>query len=188
MFRRHSSSEEEIERMFLRRRPKKRAKRRFRDRRFFEDEELTDREFREKFRVPRSVFQHLLEIIGPNLEFSTRRNNAMTPGQQIKVFLHFIGTNGYYHDIGGHHGVDRATVFRILPRVKDELLRLEEKEETSFINFPENLLSVAREFKDIAGFPSVIGALDGSKVKDFFSFSDFFKCIFAYELGDRLSA
>ena len=157
----HSSSEDEEAELFL---PKKRAKRRFRQRVFFNDEDLNEREFREKFRISRNVLCHLLEIIGPSLEFSTQRNQALTAEQQLKVFLHFVGTNGFYHDIGGHHGIHRTTVHRVVHRVKDQILALEERDETSVINFPQNLLSVAREFKEIANFPAVVGAIDGSKV------------------------
>lgn len=74
-----SSSEEELDELLRRQvicQPKN-----FQNRRLFEIE--NPREFQEKFRLPVDAFVHLLELIGPRLEYRTRRSRALTARQQF---------------------------------------------------------------------------------------------------------
>ena len=101
-----SSSEEELDEL-LRRRV-------IRQPRNFEERRLLDiehpREFQEKFRLPVDAFVHLLELIGPRLEHRTRRNRALTARKELLVFLHFLGTNSFYHVMHTCYGISTSTV------------------------------------------------------------------------------
>jgi len=108
-----SSSEEEIEELLrnrIRRQP-----RNFEQRRLLDVQHL--REFRQKFRLPIEAFEHLLEAVGPQLEHRTRRNMALTARQQLLVFLHFLGTNSFYHVMHLCHGILTSTVWNVIARV-----------------------------------------------------------------------
>ena len=88
-----SSSDEELDEVIiaLNAPQQQRQPRLILDRRMFEI--TNQREFREKFRVPQVVLRELIDSLGPRLVHVTKRNKALSPEQQIKVFLHFLGTN-----------------------------------------------------------------------------------------------
>ena len=150
-------SEEELDELL--RRQVIRQPRNFQNRRLFDIE--NPREFREKFRLPVDAFVHLLELIGPRLEHRTRRNRALTARQQLLVFLHFLGTNSFYHVMHSCHGISTSTVWHIIHRVVPAILSLKRE----FIRWPGQPLSIAAKFRDIAGFPCVAGCVDGTHVQ-----------------------
>ena len=139
-----SSSEEEIEELLQNTiRPQPRN---------FEQRRLLDvqhpREFRQKFRLSIGTFEHLLEAVGPQLEYRTRRNRALTAQQQLLVFLHFLGTNSFYHVMHSCHGISTAIL-----SLRREL-----------ICWPKQPLRITSKFRDIAGFPCVVGWVAGTHV------------------------
>ena len=67
----------------------RRSARTFKQRDFSED--IDDKVFRERYRVPRAVVDVLEEKLAPKLEHPTERNQRLTPRDQIKIFLHFLG-------------------------------------------------------------------------------------------------
>ena len=153
-----SSSEEELDELL--RRQVICQPRNFQNRRLFEIE--NPREFREKFLLPVDAFVHLLELIGPRLEYRTRRSRALTARQQLLVFLHFLGTNSFYHIMHSCRGISTSTVWHIIHRVVPAILSLKRE----FIRWPAGQpLSIAAKFRDIAGFPCVAGFVDGTHVQ-----------------------
>ena len=130
----------------------------FTERKF--DENVTEKVFRERYRVPKSVVDFLEQKYHDQLEFKTKRNQCLTPRQQILVFLHFLGTNSFYHVIRDCHGIGTNTVLRIVHKITEILYN----ERETFIHWPANSSRIARQFFDIAGMPNVCGALDGSHV------------------------
>ena len=108
------------------------------------------------------AFVHLLELIGPRLEYRTRRSRALTARQQLLVFLHFLGTNSFYHVMHSCRGISTSTVWHIIHRVVPAILSLKRE----FIRWPAGQpLSIAAKFRDIAGFPCVAGFVDGTHVQ-----------------------
>jgi len=138
--------------------PAQRSARQHAQRQFSED--ISDKVFRERYRVPRAVVDHLEEKLGDKLQHKSGRNNPLSPRDQIKIFLHFLGTNSFYHVLRDCHGVSTDTVFRTVHRVCDELFELR----NDYIQWPENTDKLAREFYDIAKMPSVCGCIDGTHV------------------------
>ena len=103
------------------------------------------REFQEKFCLPVDAFIHILELIGPRLEHRTRRNRPLTARQQLLVFLHFLGTNSFHHIMHSCHGISTSTVWHI-HRVVPVILSFKRE----FIRWPDQPLSIAAKFRDIA--------------------------------------
>jgi hypothetical protein len=122
---------------------------------------VTDKVFRERYRVPRSVVDFLEERYKEKLKPETLRNKSLSARQQILIYLHFIGTNSFYHVERDVHGVGTNTVFRVVHKVTEVLYADRE----AFIHWPANSSSVARKFYEIAGMPSVCGAIDGSHIR-----------------------
>ena len=128
-----SSSEEELDELL--RRQVIRQPRNFQNRRLFEID--NPREFREKFRLS-------VELIGPRLEYRTRRNRALTARQQLLAFLYFLGTNSFYHVMHSCHGISTSTVWHIIYRVVPAILSLKRE----FIRWPAGQpLSIAAKFR-----------------------------------------
>ena len=137
---------------------KRRKPRRFKIRRFKED--IPEREFREKYRVPKAVVDHLEEKFQAQLTPKTRRNNSLSARQQILTFLRFLGSNSFYHIVKDCHGLSSHTVYRIVHKVGSLVYGLRNE----VIKWPENKLAIASQFYDIGGMPSVCGCLDGTHV------------------------
>lgn len=116
--------------------------------------------FRQSFRIDKEVFIQLENLIGRYL-VNTRRNNALTPRQQILTALHFMGNGCQYHVNGQVHGISKATVFRCVRRicylVCHYMMPL-------FIRWPTNDAMIERRFFELAGFPNVKGAVDGTLI------------------------
>jgi hypothetical protein len=79
---------------------------------------------------------------------------------QILTFLRFVGNNSFYHAIRDVNGPSTHTVGRIIRRVANAIFGIK----NDFIQWPANPETLAQGFYQIAGFPSVVGALDGSHV------------------------
>lgn len=92
---------------------------------------------------------------------NTRRNNALTPRQQVLTALHFLGNGCQYHVNGQTHGISKSTVLRCVHRlsrlISFHIMPL-------YIRWPTNSIFIEQEFFDLAGFPNVKGAVDGTIV------------------------
>jgi hypothetical protein len=154
--------------------PVPRSARQFAQRRFNED--ISDKVFRKRYRVPRSVVDHLELKLGDKLKHTTERNSPVSPRDQIKVFLHFLGTNAFYHIIRDCHGVSTDTVFRTVHRVCDALFEVR----NDYIKWPDNTDKLAQDFYNMARMPSVCGCIDGTHVPGV-NFTNILRTSFSYE-------
>ena len=59
------------------------------------DEDVSDKTFRERYRVPRNVLDKLEEVLSEKLKHNSRRNQSLSPRDQIKIFLHFLGKRNW---------------------------------------------------------------------------------------------
>ena len=55
------------------------------------EEDVSDKKFRERYRVPRAVLDKLEAALFERLNPKTRRNQSISARDQIKIFLHFLG-------------------------------------------------------------------------------------------------
>lgn len=116
--------------------------------------------FRQSFRVDREVVIQLESLLGRFL-VDTQRNNALTPRQQILSGLHFLGNGAQYHVNGQIHGISKATVLRCVHRLC-RLISLHIM--PLYIRWPTNCALIEQRFFDLAGFPYIKGAVDGTIV------------------------
>lgn len=152
-----SSGEEELDELL--RRQVMRQPWNFQERRLFDIE--NSREFREKSRLPVDDFIHLLELIRPRVwNIERDATDHWRQDSNFVVFLHFLGTNSFYHLMHSCHSISTSTVGHIIHRVVPVILRFKRE----FIRWPDQPLSIATKFRDIAGFPCVAGCTDGAHV------------------------
>lgn len=117
--------------------------------------------FIERFRLSRSAVENVLIAIGPRIDYKTNKNHALNPKQQILVALHFYGNGSQYHSIGDMHGIHKSTVCRIVNRVSRTIVRILFPK---YVRWPNNCAHISGGFFNIAGFPRVAGAVDGTLI------------------------
>jgi hypothetical protein len=106
------------------------------------------------------VVDFLEEKFSDHLQHETHRNQSLSPRHQIQIFLHFLGTNTFYHVLRDCHGVGTNTVMRHVHKIADLIFEMRQE----FIHWPENCSNLARQFQDLGGFPCVCGTVDGTHI------------------------
>jgi hypothetical protein len=85
------------------------------------------------------------------------------PAQQLSVALRFYARASFQIDIGDMCGVSQATVCRAIHHVTAAICA----RRRDFMHFPVTpveRITAAEDFYQIAGFPGVVGAIDGSHI------------------------
>lgn len=139
-----------------------RRERVFRDRRnpldIYSDSELYDR-----CRFTRDGLLFIVEMIGDSLSRPTRRNNALTPVEQIFIALRYFSSGTFYIINADTILVSKATVSRCVSRVSTALKQILH----DVIRFPreDHELQTGREQFLKLGFPGIVGAIDCTHVQ-----------------------
>jgi hypothetical protein len=82
----------------------------------------------------------------------------------LLICLRFFAANGHLQSLADFSGVHLSTVSRIINKVSRAIARLYPR----FIQLPENeaeIREVQVNFYQIALFPTVVGAVDGTHIK-----------------------
>nr|CAI5832608.1 unnamed protein product [Callosobruchus analis] len=119
-------------------------------------------EFNERFRMSSIQMEQLRMDIGHMLLPPTDRSHALSTKMQLCIALHWLGNGGQYHVIADTHGVSKASVCRCVRNVVHAVNQIKFPQ---CVNWPEHILNVSAGFFAIAGFPQVIGCVDGTLVK-----------------------
>ncbi len=124
------------------------------------DEAIDEVTRKQQHRVPLAVVDYLEERLAPILEHRTKRNRPLTTRQQLEIFLHYIGTNGFYHLMRDARGPATNTIYRVVHRVADAILTLKDE----VVDWPEDCSKIQKQFFELGGFPKVAGCMDGCHV------------------------
>jgi len=125
----------------------------------FEDE-LPEILRRQQVRVPNDVVNYLEDRLKDQLQYKQPRKGMLTVHEQLLLFLHFAGTNSFFHVLRDVHGPSASTVFRTVHRVALAISTLQ----AELVTWPEDTSGIAAKFFNIANFPCVAGTLDGTHV------------------------
>ncbi|XP_039299968.1 putative nuclease HARBI1 [Nilaparvata lugens] len=118
-------------------------------------------EFNERFRLSPLKLEEILNEIGPIISHPTRRSYALSSKMQLCIALHWLGNGGQYHCIADAHGVSKASVCRSIRSVVEAVnVTLF----TKVVDFPQEVATSCAAFYDVAGFPQVIGCIDGTLI------------------------
>ncbi|XP_046585276.1 putative nuclease HARBI1 [Haliotis rubra] len=134
----------------------------FRDR-FNPMEMYSDDQLFERYRFRRSTIFFIVDLISHKLAHPTQRSHSLPPIIQVLIFLQFVASGAFHLLVAQSFSVSKATAGRCVHRVADSLCRLS----TRFIAFPtgQRSLDVKRAFHAIAGFPKVLGCVDGTQIR-----------------------
>lgn len=91
------------------------------------------------------------------------RNNSLSPINQLLTVLRFYASAGHLSSIGDFIGMHTSTASRIVAKVSRVIASLAPE----YIRNPNpnECLQIQNEFFDTAGFPRVIGCLDGTHIR-----------------------
>lgn len=125
-------------------------------------DQLDGEDFRIRYRFTKNAVLQILSMIG-DLEPTTHRNKSIDGITQLLICLRFYATGSFQQVMGDLANIHKSTVCRIVQKITHAIAQLSHR----YINMPDRdeLRTVAQDFYDIAGFPRVAGALDGTHVK-----------------------
>ncbi|WAR15468.1 HARB1-like protein [Mya arenaria] len=118
---------------------------------------------RKRYRFFPDSIMILVGIVEPTIGTATMRSNPLPPLLTVLCCLHFFATGAHHIVIAQAHGVSRSAVGKAIHAVSVILAGLLNR----YVKFPTGLEieSVKRKFYSVAGFPNVVGAVNGTHVK-----------------------
>lgn len=124
---------------------------------------LNDHEMLQRYRFSNNGVDFLVNLLKNHLQRPTGRSYALTPREQVLLALRFFATGSMYQVIGDTMGFHKGTVSRAVDSVVSALL-LHMHE---FVKWPnaEQKKKIAGNFYRKAGFPNVIGCIDGTQIR-----------------------
>ncbi|KAK3849766.1 hypothetical protein Pcinc_003442 [Petrolisthes cinctipes] len=142
-----------------------RQPRNFRDRKDVLNE-LSDAELIKRYRLDRAGIMLVTDLVRERITNQTERSRAVTPEMKVLVTLRYLATGKMQLCSGDDLGPSQQTVSRV---ITETLFALSRNEILSqYFKFPvtlENCHTKAVDFQQIAGFPGVIGTIDGTHVR-----------------------
>ena len=125
---------------------------------------LPPQDNRARFRLHDAHIEILLERLAPIISHNTDRNFALTAEQQIRLALRYLATGDNFTTVGDSFGVHKSTVSRTLHRFLDAVRNTFVNE---LVTFPagDAMQNAVEKYRDVAGIPSVIGCIDGTRVE-----------------------
>lgn len=122
---------------------------------------VNETELLKHYRFTKEAILEITELLDV-CEPKTKRSQSIPALYQCCIALNYYATGALYSSIQSKFGVSRASVSRIVHRVSKVLsLNLHR-----FVKFPneEHIDETVLSFHNLAGFPNVIGCVDGCQV------------------------
>ena len=110
--------------------------------------------------MSKNMARDIIERIKPHIIAPSNQNNPLSPELRFLICLRFLAGGTFQTICGDVVNVSQPTVSRCISSVLDGILTLRHE-----IHFPNNLIHIKDKFHDIAGFPGVIGAVDGTHIR-----------------------
>nr|XP_005159262.1 putative nuclease HARBI1 [Danio rerio] len=116
----------------------------------------------ERYRFSLQSITYIHNLIRPYITNVTHRGRALTSEQILCAALRFFANGSFLYNIGDAEHISKATVCRAVRKVCLALKRFLH----IFVVFPGHkpLGVIKEEFYRIAGFPNVVGCIDGSHI------------------------
>jgi len=125
--------------------------------------ELSNEEMAAMYRFTNEGVDALEDLLRDDLERATKRNKALTVRAMILITLRFLATGAFFNVVGDSMGYHKCTVSRVVAQVTDALCSRLRR----FVVWPnqEARRRSMEAFYDVAGFPYVVGCVDGSHIR-----------------------
>ena len=125
--------------------------------------QYSDQQLIETYRFDKAAIQYIVNLISEQITSNTSRAKALTSEQKVLIALKFYATGNSFRQIAETIGVTKSSVSRSIRQVSAALC----SHSKEFIKFPtdiEEILNIKNNFFEIAHFPEVIGAIDGTHI------------------------
>lgn len=124
-----------------------------------------DSDFHRRFRMKKETYRALVEVIRPHYPVKEHRGDAQVVDVERAVImtLHYLGQEVSMDYVGDKYGFTGSTVHKEVHRIVAILCSLK----STFIVWPtgDECHIVQQQFHERAGFPGVVGAIDGCHVE-----------------------
>ncbi|KAK3873579.1 hypothetical protein Pcinc_021422 [Petrolisthes cinctipes] len=128
--------------------------------------ELNDAELIKRYRLDREGILFVTNLVRETLARPTARNKALSPEMKVIITLRFLATGKMQLCNSDDLGPSQQTVSRVITETLDALSSRPIL--AQFIKFPITPQETQRkkmEFVQVAGFPGVIGVIDGTHIR-----------------------
>ncbi|KAG0726515.1 putative nuclease HARBI1 [Chionoecetes opilio] len=128
--------------------------------------EYSDRQLLERYRFDRAGIEFITDLVKDRIQSGTRRNHAISALLKVVVTLRYLATGRMQLCGGDDLGMSQSTVSRVITQTIEALATPDIVRQ--FIDFPTTREAVDRnmqEFQRMHGFPTVVGAIDGTHVR-----------------------
>jgi hypothetical protein len=126
---------------------------------------MTDKQFKENFRIERSTFSSLLTQIGSHIEkLNTNYRTTIPVDKRIGCALYTLGSSSELRTISHLFGIGKSTTGEILREFCSVLVDMFFHR---FIKFPKSSQEIQETmngFYDKCSYPMCVGALDGTHI------------------------
>lgn len=125
--------------------------------------DLSDHQLFQSTRIDRDMFNDLVALLGDQLSRPTTRGHAVPVDTQLLCALQFYATGSFQWTIARNCGISQSSASRAIDDVTNSLVAIAPKT-IAFPRDQRSLTAVKQEFQKLAGFPNVVGAIDGTHI------------------------
>lgn len=129
-------------------------------------ETMNDRELIKRYRLDHDGIMFVVDLIRDALTSPTARSNAITPEIKVITTLRYLATGKMQQCSSDDLCLSQPSISRVIAQTIEALSQSHIV--TRSISFPldvHTLQTHKRAFMDIAGFPGVVGAIDGTHIR-----------------------
>jgi hypothetical protein len=127
--------------------------------------DMTERQFKDNFRLQRSTFSALIYHIGPYIQ---KKDTILRPSipvqKRIAVALYALGSTSELRTIGNLFGIGKNTAGLLLHEFCCTLVDILFHRFIKFPNTDQEIKDTIDDFQTKYGYPMCLGALDGSHI------------------------
>jgi len=124
---------------------------------------LPDPHFRMHFRMARSSFQRLVNLVGPHLLSQLPGRKPLPVHERLAIALWRLGTNDSYRSVATLFNISKASAWEFTHSVSSAIV---EAMVRSYVHFPtgDRKARIIAKFRQLCGLDNVVGALDGCHI------------------------
>ena len=129
-------------------------------------EEMSDAELIKRYRLDREGILFVTDLVRDRLTSPTNRNQPLTPEMKAVTTLRYLATGKMQQCSSDDLGPSQPSVSNIITQTLEALVT--PAIVTRFVQFQVEQQELERreqEFRQVAGFPGVIGVIDGTHIR-----------------------
>lgn len=136
------------------------------ERQFFERFDIykySDAEFLNKYRISKSGFERLCDMVRPDCQQRTHRSCALSVAEISALGLRYFATGSFHSVIGETMGISQPATHAAI----DKFCTSIDSHFREMVTFPTDADSLQRKKRDfyrLGNFPNVIGCVDGTHI------------------------